>query len=105
MAPKTSQQYGEGVHWAPEAIRFGEPSRRYLDQHQNSKTHKAAIKQNQMFLRMFVKGSIYKQIITGAGNSNQSDVEHNRRVIKKFMKTVYSFFWPEKIWFAISMEL
>ena len=39
-----------------------------------------------MFLRMFVKGSIYKQIITGAGNSNQSDVEHNRRVIKKFMK-------------------
>ena len=39
-----------------------------------------------MFQRMFVKGSIYKQIITGAGNSNQSDVEHNRRVIKKFMK-------------------
>ena len=57
-----------------------------------------------MFLRMFVKGSIYKQIINGAGNSNQSDVEHNRRVIKKLMKTVY-FFWPEKIWFAISMEL
>ena len=39
-----------------------------------------------MFQRMFVKGSIYKQIITGAGNSNQSDVEHNRRVIKKFIK-------------------
>ena len=59
-----------------------------------------------MFQRMFVKGSIYKQIITGAGNSNQSDVEHNRRVIKKFMKKKKkNFFWPEKIWFAISMEL
>ena len=40
---------------------------------------------------MHAKGSIYKQIVTGTGNSNQSIVECNWRAIKKFMKTVYFF--------------
>ena len=47
---------------------------------------------------MRAKGSIYKQIVTGIGNSNQSIVERNHWVIKKFMKTVY--FFAQK-WFAI----
>ena len=45
---------------------------------------------------MHAKGSIYKQIVTGVGNSNQSIVECNQRVIKKFMKTVY-FSGPKTI--------
>ena len=73
------------MHLVSEVVSFGEHPIRYLDGHQNNKTHKAAIKQKQMFQRMLVKGSIYKQIITIAGNSNQNVVECNRRVIKKFM--------------------
>ena len=50
-----------------------------------------------MFQRTLVKKSVYKQIITGAGNSNQNVVEHNRRV--KSYKKVYEncfFFLPRK---------
>ena len=74
-----------------EAVSFGEHHTRYSDRHRNSKTYKATIKQKQMFQRMLVKRSIYKQIITKAGNSNQNVVERSRRVIKKFIKTVYFF--------------
>ena len=88
---KICRQHGEGVLWVSKAVNFGEHPRKYLERHQNSKTHKAAIKQKHIFQRMNVKHSIYKQIITGAGNSYQNVVQRNRRVIKKFMNTVYSF--------------
>ena len=88
---KMCQQYGEGTHWVSEAVHFGEHPKRYLERHQNGNTHKNAVKQKQLFQRMRAKGSIYKQIVTSVGNSNQSIVERNRRVITKFMKTVYFF--------------
>ena len=88
---KICQQYGEGIHWVSETVHFGEHPKRYLERHQNGNTHKNAVKQKQLFQRMRAKGSIYKQIVTGVGNSNQRIVERNRRVIKKFMKTVYFF--------------
>ena len=54
-----------------------------------------------MFQRMLGKKSIYKQIITGAGNSNQNVVEHNRRVksYKKVYENCFFFFAQKK--FAI----
>ena len=67
-----------------------------LERHQNGNSHKNAVKQKQLLQRMHAKGSIYKQIVTGVGNSNQSIVECNQRVIKKFMKTVY-FSGPKTI--------
>ena len=82
------QQYGEGTHWVSEAVHFEEHPKRYLERHQNGNTHKNAVKQKQLFQRMCARVSIYKQIVRSIGNSNQSIVEHNQQVIKKFMKTV-----------------
>ena len=78
---KICQQYGEGTHWVSEAVNFGEHSKRYLERHQNGNTHTNAVKQKQLSQKMRAKGSIYKQIVIGVGNSNQSIVERNRRVI------------------------
>ena len=78
---KICQQYGEGTHWVSEAVNFGEQSKRYLERHQNGNTHTNAVKQKQLSQKMRAKGSIYKQIVIGVGNSNQSIVERNRRVI------------------------
>ena len=88
MVLKICQQYGEGTHWVSENVHFREHPKRYLERHQNGNTHKNAVKQKQLLQRIRTKGGIYKQIVTGVGNSNQSKVESNRRVIKKFMKTV-----------------
>ena len=88
---KICQQYGEGTHWVSEAVHFGEHPKRYLERHRNGNTHKNAVKQKHLFLTMRAKGSIYKQIVSCVGNSNQSIVGRGRRVIKKFMKTVYFF--------------
>ena len=44
-----------------------------------------------MFQRMPVKGSIYKQIITGAGNSNQNVVECNRKMGNNTMAFTWLF--------------
>ena len=78
----------KGCTGCTEAVHFGERPTRYLERHQNGNTHKNVVKQKQLFQRMRAKGSIYEQIVIGVGNSNQSIVERNRRVIKKFMKTV-----------------
>ena len=50
---------------------------------------------------MCARVSIYKQIVRSIGNSNQSIVEHNQQVIKKFMKTVIF----ARKWFAIRENL
>ena len=87
MLLKICQQYGEGTHRVSEAVHFGEHPKRYLKRHQNGNTHKNAVKKKQLFQRMRAKGSIYTQLVTGVGNSNQSIVE---RSVKKFMKTVFA---------------
>ena len=71
-----------------EAVHFGEHPQRYLEKRQNGNTHKNAVKQKQLFQRMRANGSINEQIVIGVGNSNQSIVERNQQVIKKFMKTI-----------------
>ena len=88
---KICRQYGEGTHWVSEVAHFGEHPKRYLERRHNGNTHKNAVKQKHLFQRMRAKGSIYKQIVTCVENSNQNIVECSRRVIKKFMKTVYFF--------------
>ena len=79
------------MHLVSEAVDFGEHPTRYLERHQNGNTHRNAVKQKQLFQKMLAKGGIYVQIVAGVGNSNQSIVERNRQVIKKFMKTVNFF--------------
>ena len=45
---------------------------------------------------MIRQGNIKAQITTGAKNSEIQKIEHNRRVISKFIKTIY--FMCRKIW-------
>ena len=51
---------------------------------------------------MLRKGNIKAQITTGAKNSEIQKREHNRRVISKFIKTIY--FMCRKIW-AVKKQL
>ena len=64
--------------------------------HLNGEKHKKAINKKHTLHSMLGKGNIKAQITTGINNSEIEKVQHNRRVISKFIKTVY--FMSKKHW-------
>ena len=63
--------------------------------HLHGKKQKKAIDRKYALHSMLRKGNIKAQIITWAKNSEIHKREYNRRVISKFIKTIY-FMWRKK---------
>ena len=64
--------------------------------HLNGEKHKKAINKKHTLHSMLRKDNIKAQITTGINNSEIKKVQLNRRVISKFIKTVY--FMSKKHW-------
>ena len=94
---KVYSEYNEGTEqWKRVPVELHEhPTRTFLG-HENSKKYVNVLKKQREVRKILTKRTIYKQMIDGEKHQMLSTRERNRRVIKKFMKTI--FYVAKKKW-------
>ena len=95
---KICEDYSEtrDDYWKSKARALDEHPNKMFQLHLNGEKHKKAIDKKHTLHSMLRKGDKKAQITTGINNSEIEKVQCNRRVLSKFIKTVY--FMSKKHW-------
>ena len=95
---KTCEEYSDShdQHWKTIPRKHDQHPTVFFRDHDSCEKHSRAIKNKREVKTLLAKGNVVRQMNKGVETKTIKDIERNRRLIKKFIKTIY--FLAKKKW-------